>query len=121
MIFLDIFKNFFNFEQAVRDNDLIGVLLIIIFVLIFVVILLYKSNKKTQKQYDQSLEDLIKKEEIRREKEKESEKELLEVLNGLSTILKMGEQSDKYQTEKILDAIKNLEVRLLDKIDMIQK
>ena len=37
----------------------------------------------------------------------ESEKEMIEVLNGVSTIIKMGDQADKYQNEKILSAIKN--------------
>ena len=44
----------------------------------------------------------------------------MDVLNSVSTIIKMADQADKYQTEKILTAIKNLGERLMDKIETLK-
>ena len=124
-MFLNGIEGLENFETAVRNNDIVGVLLVIITVLITVVIILYNLNDKNTKKFQdeiKSMNDTItKKEEERLKKAVESEKEMIEVLNGVSTIIKMGDQADKYQNEKILSAIKNLGERIMDKLESIKK
>lgn len=117
-------KSMVDFEDAVRNNDMIGILLVIITILSSLLIYLYFDNKKTTKNYERDIKkinnELTIKEDERIKKSKESEKELMDVLNSVSTIIKMGDQADKYQNEKILTAIKNLGERLMDKIETIK-
>ena len=117
-------KSMVDFENAVRNNDMIGILLIIITILTSLLIYLYFDNKKTTKNYERDIKkinnELTIKEDERIKKSRESEKELMDVLNSVSTIIKMGDQADKYQNEKILTAIKNLGERLMDKIETIK-
>lgn len=117
-------KSMVDFEDAVRDNDMIGILLVIITILTSLLIYLYFDNKKTTKKYERDIKkinnELTIKEDERIKKSRESEKELMDVLNSVSTIIKMGDQADKYQNEKILTAIKNLGERLMDKIETIK-
>jgi signal transduction histidine kinase len=113
-----------DFENAVRNNDMIGVLLIMITILTSLLIYLYLDNKKITKNYEKDIKrinnELTIKEDERIKKSRESEKELMDVLNSVSTIIKMADQADKYQTEKILTAIKNLGERLMDKIETLK-
>lgn len=117
-------KSMVDFEDAVRNNDIIGILLVIITILTSLLIYLYFDNKKTTKNYEKDIKkinnELTIKEDERIKKSRESEKELMDVLNSVSTIIKMGDQADKYQNEKILTAIKNLGERLMDKIETIK-
>lgn len=117
-------KSMVDFEDAVRNNDMIGILLVIITILSSLLIYLYFDNKKTTKNYERDIKkinnELTIKEDERIKKSRESEKELMDVLNSVSTIIKMGDQADKYQNEKILTAIKNLGERLMDKIETIK-
>lgn len=117
-------KSMVDFENAVRNNDMIGVLLIIITILTSLLIYLYFDNKKITKNYEKDIKrinnELTIKEDERIKKSRESEKELMDVLNSVSTIIKMADQADKYQTEKILTAIKNLGERLMDKIETLK-
>lgn len=117
-------KSMVDFEDAVRNNDMIGILLVIITILTSLLIYLYYDNKKTTKNYEEDIKkinnELSIKEDERIKKSRESEKELMDVLNSVSTIIKMGDQADKYQNEKILTAIKNLGERLMDKIESIK-
>lgn len=117
-------KSVIDFEDAVRNNDIIGVLLVIITVLTSLLIYFYFDNKKTTKNYENNIKkinnELTIKEDERIKKSRESEKELMDVLNSVSTIIKMGDQADKYQNEKILTAIKNLGERLMDKIETMK-
>lgn len=117
MIFLGIFKEFLNLEKAVENNDVAGILLIIIFVLSATIIYLFNIYVKNNKKHKKDLKDL---QDHYTKKREESEKELMDVLNGVSTILKMSEQADKYQTEKILTAIKTLGERIMDKLENIK-
>ena len=116
-MFLNVVKEVFSLEEAVRNNDIIGILIILIVILGGLVIYFYKTKEKNEKEYTLELKKI--QSEILA-KEKESEKELIDVLNGLSTILKMNDQADKYQTEKIINSIENLERRVLDKIESIK-
>lgn len=117
-------KSVIDFEDAVRNNDIIGVLLVIITVLTSLLIYFYFDNKKTTKNYENNIKKINKeltiKEDERIKKSRESEKELMDVLNSVSTIIKMGDQADKHQNEKILTAIKNLGERLMDKIETMK-
>ena len=117
-------KSMVDFEDAVRNNDMIGILLVIITILTSLLTYLYFYNKKTTKNYEKDIKkinnELTIKEDERIKKSRESEKELMDVLNSVSTIIKMGDQADKYQNEKILTAIKNLGERLMDKIETIK-
>lgn len=117
-------KSMVDFEDAVRNNDMIGILLVIITILSSLLIYLYFNNKKTTKNYERDIKkinnELTIKEDERIKKSRESEKELMDVLNSVSTIIKMGDQADKYQNEKILTAIKNLGERLMDKIETLK-
>lgn len=117
-------KSIVDFEDAVRNNDMIGILLVIITILTSLLIYLYYDNKKTTKNYEEDIKkinnELSIKEDERIKKSRESEKELMDLLNSVSTIIKMGDQADKYQNEKILTAIKNLGERLIDKIETIK-
>lgn len=117
-------KSMVDFENAVRNNDMIGVLLIMITILTSLLIYLYLDNKKITKNYEKDIKrinnELTIKEDERIKKSRESEKELMDVLNSVSTIIKMADQADKYQTEKILTAIKNLGERLMDKIETLK-
>jgi|SRR5690554_4925592 len=117
-------KSMVDFEDAVRNNDIIGILLFIVTILSSLLIYLYFDNKKTTKNYERDIKkinnELSIKEDERIKKSRESEKELMDVLNSVSTIIKMGDQADKYQNEKILTAIKNLGERLMDKIETIK-
>lgn len=117
-------KSMVDFENAVRNNDMIGILLIIITILTSLLIYLYLDNKKITKNYEKDIKkinnELTIKEDERIKKSRESEKELMDVLNSVSTIIKMADQADKYQTEKILTAIKNLGERLMDKIETLK-
>lgn len=117
-------KSVIDFEDAVRNNDIIGVLLVVITVLTSLLIYFYFDNKKTTKNYENNIKkinnELTIKEDERIKKSRESEKELMDVLNSVSTIIKMGDQADKYQNEKILTAIKNLGERLMDKIETMK-
>lgn len=117
-------KSMVDFEDAVRNNDMIGILLVIITILTSLLIYLYLDNKKTTKNYENDIKkinnELTIKEDERIKKSRESEKELMDVLNSVSTIIKMGDQADKYQNEKILTAIKNLGERLMDKIETLK-
>ena len=117
-------KSMVDFEDAVRNNDMIGILLVIITILSSLLIYLYFDNKKTTKNYERDIKkinnELTIKEDERIKKSRESEKELMDVLNSVSTIIKMGDQADKYQNEKILTAIKNLGERLMDKIETLK-
>lgn len=117
-------KSVIDFEDAVRNNDIIGVLLVIITVLTSLLIYFYFDNKKTTKNYENNIKkinnELTIKEDERIKKSRESEKELMDVLNSVSTIIKMGDQADKHQNEKILTAIKNLGERLMDKIETLK-
>ena len=117
-------KSMVDFEDAVRNNDIIGILLVIVTILSSLLIYLYFDNKKTTKNYERDIKkinnELSIKEDERIKKSRESEKELMDVLNSVSTIIKMGDQADKYQNEKILTAIKNLGERLMDKIETIK-
>lgn len=117
-MFLTVVKEVFDLEEAVRNNDIIGILILIIIILGALTVYFYKLNNKNEKQHATELKN-IQSEML--EKEKDSEKELIDVLNGLSTILKMSEQADKYQTDKIINYIENLETRILDKIEQIKK
>lgn len=117
-------KSMVDFENAVRNNDMIGILLIMITILTSLLIYLYFDNKKITKNYEKDIKrinnELTIKEDERIKKSRESEKELMDVLNSVSTIIKMADQADKYQTEKILTAIKNLGERLMDKIEILK-
>src|SRR5690606_6480000 len=117
-------KSMVDFENAVRNNDMIGILLFIITILTSLLIYLYLDNKKITKNYEKDIKrinnELTIKEDERIKKSRESEKELMDVLNSVSTIIKMADQADKYQTEKILTAIKNLGERLMDKIETLK-
>lgn len=117
-------KSMVDFEDAVRNNDMIGILLVIITILSSLLIYLYFDNKKTTKNYERDIKkinnELTIKEDERIKKSRESEKELMDVLNSVSTIIKMGDQADKYQNDKILTAIKNLGERLMDKIETLK-
>lgn len=117
-------KSMVDFENAVRNNDIIGILLIIITILTSLLIYLHFDNKKITKNYEKDIKrinnELTIKEDERIKKSRESEKELMDVLNSVSTIIKMADQADKYQTEKILTAIKNLGERLMDKIETLK-
>ena len=117
-------KSMVDFEDAVRNNDIIGILLFIVTILSSLLIYLYFDNKKTTKNYERDIKkinnELTIKEDERIKKSRESEKELMDVLNSVSTIIKMGDQADKYQNEKILTAIKNLGERLMDKIETLK-
>lgn len=117
-------KSIVDFEDAVRNNDIIGILLVIITILTSLLIYLYFDNVKITKNYEKDIKkinnELTIKEDERIKKSRESEKELMDLLNSVSTIIKMGDQADKYQNEKILTAIKNLGERLIDKIETIK-
>lgn len=117
-------KSMVNFEDAVRNNDMVGILLVIITILTSLLTYFYFDNKKTTKNYENDIKkinnQLTEKEDERIKKSRESEKELMDVLNSVSTIIKMGDQADKYQNEKILTAIKNLGERLMDKIETLK-
>lgn len=117
-------KSIVDFEDAVRNNDMIGILLVIITILISLLIYFYFDNIKITKNYEKDIKkinnELTIKEDERIKKSRESEKELMDLLNSVSTIIKMGDQADKYQNEKILTAIKNLGERLIDKIETIK-
>lgn len=125
MIFLNELEGFKSFETAVRTNDMIGILLVIITVLITVIIFLYNLNEKNTKKFQEEIKsinnNITLKEEERLKKALESEKEMIDVLNSVSTIIKMGDQADKYQNDKILSAIKNLGERIMDKLESIKK
>lgn len=117
-------KSIVDFEDAVRNNDMIGILLVIITILTSLLTYLYFDNIKITKNYEKDIKkinnELTIKEDERIKKSRESEKELMDLLNSVSTIIKMGDQADKYQNEKILTAIKNLGERLIDKIETIK-
>lgn len=117
-------KSIVDFEDAVRNNDIIGILLVIITILTSLLTYLYFDNIKITKNYEKDIKkinnELTIKEDERIKKSRESEKELMDLLNSVSTIIKMGDQADKYQNEKILTAIKNLGERLIDKIETIK-
>lgn len=46
-----------------------------------------------------------------------SEKNTLQVLNGVSKIIEMGEKTGRYDSEKILAQIASLETRVMDKLN----
>jgi hypothetical protein len=117
-MFLTIIKEVFDLEEAVRNNDIIGILILIIIILSSLTVYFYKLNTKNEKE---NKKELVSLQTEMLNKEKQSEKELIDVLNGVSTILKMSEQADKFQTEKIIGSIKNLENRLIDKLNQLEK
>lgn len=114
-----------KFEEVVANNDMVGVLLVIISLLVTVIIYQYRKHDKITNDYQNELKTINKsireKEDERIKQSQKSEKELLEVLNGVSTIIKMSEQADKYEHEKMLNEIKNIGERIIDKIDSLKK
>lgn len=114
-----------KFEEVVANKDMVGVLLVIISLLVTVIIYQYRKHDKITNDYQNELKTINKsireKEDERIKQSQKSEKELLEVLNGVSTIIKMSEQADKYEHEKMLNEIKNIGERIIDKIDSLKK
>lgn len=120
MVFISYTKEMVNFEEAAKNNDMIGVLVIIIFVLVCVITYLYVQMQNKDKKNRVMMEEFQKKNDSRQQKMAESEKELIDVLNGVSTILKLGEQAEKHQTDKILTQIKHIEENILSKMELIK-
>lgn len=118
MIFLNLLKNLFDFEEAVRNGDIIGILLFLIIIMGGIIIFLFKIIIKNYKKHQNDIKEL---QDIYTKKKEESEKEIIEVLNGVSTILKMSEQADRFQTDKILTSIKTLGEKIIDKLENLKK
>lgn len=124
-----------EFIEAAKNNDMTALLSIIIIVLVGVIVILIKEySKKNTKQNDMSeqinklhqdhankIDDIrqqqAKHEETLNKQWSESARETLQVLNGVSLILEMGEKASKYETDKILEKIENTEKRLIDNIN----
>ncbi len=113
-----------KFEEVVVNNDMVGVLLLIISLLVSIIIYQYKKNDNLTNNYQSELkkinDTISRKEDERVKQSQKSEKELLEVLNGVSTIIKMSEQADKYEHDKMLNEIRNIGEKILDKIDSLK-
>ena len=58
MMFLNIIKDLFNFEEAVKNNDFLGILIFIIFILGFLTVYFYKLNRKTEKENKKELKEI---------------------------------------------------------------
>ena len=132
-----------GFTSVAEQNLVTGLLVSIIFALSGVIMYLAKKNEKIgkamtrqqidcaekrdelRKEYNQKIEQFTKEylqhEELRNKQWAESEKETLQVLNGVTMILEMGEKAGKYETEKILEKIDNTETRILDNIKSLQR
>ncbi len=135
-----------EFIEAAKNNDMTALLSIIIIVLVGVIVILTREySKKNTKQNDMSeqinklhqdhlkqigelhqdhankIDDIrqqqVKHEETLNKQWSESARETLQVLNGVSLILEMGEKASKYETDKILEKIENTEKRLIDNIN----
>lgn len=124
-----------EFIEAAKNNDMTALLSIIIIILVGVIVILTREySKKNTKQNDMSeqinklhqdhankIDDIrqqqVKHEETLNKQWSESARETLQVLNGVSLILEMGEKASKYETDKILEKIENTEKRLIDNIN----
>lgn len=120
-----------EFIEAAKTNDMTALLGIIIVVLIGVIAVLATELKKKYSQSNQQTEDHSNKiDAIRQEQMKhednvnkqwsESAKETLQVLNGVTFILEMGDKAGKYETEKILEKIESMEKRIIDNLNSLK-
>lgn len=120
-----------EFIEAAKTNDMTALLGIIIVVLIGVIVVLATELKKKYSQSNQQTEDHSNKiDAIRQEQMKhednvnkqwsESAKETLQVLNGVTFILEMGDKAGKYETEKILEKIESMEKRIIDNLNSLK-
>lgn len=120
-----------EFIEAAKTNDMTALLGIIIIVLIGVIAVLATELKKKYSQSNQQTEDHSNKiDAIRQEQMKhednvnkqwsESAKETLQVLNGVTFILEMGDKAGKYETEKILEKIESMEKRIIDNLNSLK-
>jgi len=144
MIFLTIFTNTLLIIQTAFTSPwvLISIVLSVMnFILIAIIVLLQKKkskihgeHKQMQQQYIAKV-DMIRKdqaeklENIRKETNRkdddrnrqwiESERETLQILNGLSIILDRNDNLGRIETEKILSEIRDIEKKIIDKLNNI--
>lgn len=120
-----------EFIEAAKTNDMTALLGIIIVVLIGVIAVLATELKKKYSQSNQQTEDhsnkidAIRQEQMKHEENvnkqwSESAKETLQVLNGVTFILEMGDKAGKYETEKILEKIESMEKRIIDNLNSLK-
>lgn len=132
-----------EFIEAAQNNDMTTLLSIIIVVLVSVIVILGREySKKITKvnelseQYSKNINNLhqdhatkiddirqqqVKHEETLNKHWSESARETLQVLNGVSLVLEMGEKASKYETDKILEKIENTEKRIIDNLNNLNK
>ena len=130
-----------EFVEAAKNNDMTTLLSIIIVVLVGVIVVIAREYSKKNikynemsEQHSKNINDLhqehaAKIDEIRQQQVKheetvvkqwsESARETLQVLNGVSVVLEMGEKASKYETDKILEKIENTEKRIIDNLNNI--
>lgn len=116
-----------EFIDAAQKNDMVTLLSVIIIVLIGVIVILsrelkrkYSQSNRMMIEHANKIDDIrdkqMKHEETINKQWSESARETLQVLNGVTNILEMGEKAGKYETEKILEKIENAEKRIIDNL-----
>ncbi len=130
-----------EFVEAAKNNDMLTLLSIIIVVLVGVVVVLAreysKKNTKSNEMSEQHSKNIneihqehatkiddIRQQQVKHEENvvkqwSESARETLQVLNGVSVVLEMGEKASKYETDKILEKIENTEKRIIDNLNSL--
>lgn len=130
--------NLEGFHQAAEESTLFAVLVSLVVILFAGFIILFKRYedknkelKNAQTDYSNKIDmirkehadkiDEIRKEIMVKEEEKnriwrESEKETLTVLNGVNTVLEMGEKMKENDTRNIIEKINNLEKLINSKL-----
>lgn len=128
-----------EFVEAAKNNDMTTLLSIIIVVLVGAVVIITREYSKKNTKYNEMSEqhskninelhqehankiDEIRQQQVKHEETlikqwSESSRETLQVLNGVSLVLEMGEKASKYETDKILEKIENTEKRIIDNLN----
>ena len=118
-------------EKAAETSPLNGALVGFIVILLSGIVMLWKQlntsrkelkdiNKTHSDKLEEIRKDSLKREEERNKQWSESEKETLQVLNGVTSILEMGEKMGQKDTKDILEKIKLLEERIVNAINNIK-
>jgi len=126
-------------QQAAQSSAINAALVAFILILLAGIVLIFREYKISldnfkdssenhakklediRKEYVEKFEKLqneyLKREEERNKQWSESEKQTLQVLNGVTTILEMGEKMDQNDTRIVLDHLKECESRIIQAIN----
>ena len=123
-----------GFNEASQISTLFGVLVSVIFVLASTIVFLYKQNLNKERRIEKLVSDhankidiirkentdkldevrlqIIEKEDKRNRESKEAEKEMINVLNGVNSVIELSEKYKMSDTQQILDKLKEIIMKI---------